>query len=110
MTDWFTVESIDSNTYAISEYKHWEETHSYLLIGKTSALLIDTGLGIANIKEVVENLTPLPVLVVTTHIHWDHIGGHNLFSNIAVYEAEKDWLDGNFPIPLEVVKKNITQR
>lgn len=109
MTDWFTIEAIDSSTYAISEYKHWEETHSYLLIGTKSALLIDTGLGVANIKKVVDSLTSLPILVVTTHVHWDHIGGHNLFDNFAVYEAEKDWLAGNFPIPLEVVKGNLTR-
>ena len=33
MNDWFTVEKIDSQTFAISEYKHWEETHCYLLCG-----------------------------------------------------------------------------
>ena len=26
MKDWFTVEKIDEDTYAISEYQHWEET------------------------------------------------------------------------------------
>ena len=31
MGDWFTVEKIDSDTFAISEYKHWEESHSYLI-------------------------------------------------------------------------------
>lgn len=31
MPDWFTVEKIDPQTFAISEYKHWEETHCYLL-------------------------------------------------------------------------------
>ena len=107
MENWFTIEKIDSNTYAISEYKHWEETHSYLLIGEKSALLIDTGLGVSNIKKVVNSLTSLPIMVVTTHIHWDHIGGHSLFNNIAVYETEKDWLADNFPIPLEIVKKNL---
>lgn len=109
MAEWFTIEAIDSSTYAISEYKHWEETHSYLLIGEKSALLIDTGLGVADIKKVVDSLTSLPVLVVTTHIHWDHIGGHSLFNNIAVYESEKDWLAGNFPIPLAIVKENLTR-
>lgn len=109
MTDWFTVEIIDNNTYAISEYKHWEETHSYLLLGEKSALLIDTGLGVDNIKEVVDSLTSLPILVVTTHIHWDHIGGHSFFKEIAVYEEERNWLAGNFPIPLEVVKNNLTR-
>ena len=107
MEDWFTIETIDSNTYAISEYKHWEETHSYLLVGEKRALLIDTGLGVSNIKKVVDSLTSLPVLVATTHVHWDHIGGHGLFNDIAVYEAEKDWLGGHFPIPLEVVKRNL---
>lgn len=109
MKNWFTVDEIDSDTFAISEYKHWEETHCYLLCGETSAILIDTGLGVSNIKQVVNDLTALPVMVVTTHVHWDHIGGHKYFSNIAVYEAEKDWLSVKFPIPLQVVKKNLTR-
>lgn len=69
--------------------------------------MIDTGLGIGNIKTVVDSLTPLPVMAVTTHIHWDHIGGHKYFDNIAVHEAEKDWLSVRFPIPLEAVKRNL---
>lgn len=107
MNNWFTVEKIDNDTFAISEYKHWEETHCYLLCGTEYAVLIDTGLGVANIQEVVSKLTELPVLVITTHVHWDHIGGHKYFENIAVFEAEKEWLSGGFPIPLEVVKSNL---
>ena len=34
MDSWFTVEQIDCHTFAISEYQHWEETHSYLLCGE----------------------------------------------------------------------------
>ena len=45
MNTWFTVEEVDSQTFAISEYKHWEETHCYLLCGQEKAVLIDTGLG-----------------------------------------------------------------
>ncbi len=108
MDDWFTIEEIDHDTFAISEYKHWEETHCYLLCGTKCALLIDTGLGVSNIRKVVDHLTELPVMVVTTHVHWDHIGGHKYFENIAVHEAEKDWLSVRFPIPLQVVKKNLT--
>ncbi len=107
MANWFTVEKVDDDTYAISEYEHWEETHSYLLIGTERAILIDTGLGVANIKEVADKLTTLPIQVITTHIHWDHIGGHKYFDNIAVHEAEKDWLSGQFPIPLQLVKRNL---
>ncbi len=109
MDNWFTVEEIDAHTFAISEYKHWEETHCYLLCGQKKAILIDTGLGVSNIKKIVDNLTKLPVMVVTTHAHWDHIGGHKYFDNIAVHELERDWLSVEFPIPLQVVRKNLTK-
>lgn len=51
MTKWFTIEKIDNTTFSISEYKHWEEFHSYLSLGNEKASLIDTGLGIPNIKK-----------------------------------------------------------
>lgn len=79
MNDWFTVEQVDPQTFVLSEYGHWEETHCYLLCGNESALLIDTGLGVSNIRAVVSRLTTLPVLAVTTRAHWDHIGGHRYF-------------------------------
>ena len=107
MEKWFTIESIDNDTYAISEYGHWEQVHSYLLIGENKALLVDTGLGIGNIKSEVERLTKLPVTVVTTHVHWDHIGGHSLFKNILVHEEDAKWLEEGIPIPIEVIKKNV---
>ena len=89
MNGWFTIEEIDTQTFAISEYQHYEETHCYLLCGQNKAALIDTGLGVSNIKCVVNHLTTLPVTVFTTHVHWDHIGGHKHFGRIAVHEAEK---------------------
>ena len=108
MENWFTVEKIDAATYAISEYKHWEETHCYLLLGTECAVLIDTGLGVQNIKDVVDGLTSLPTLVLTTHVHWDHIGGHRYFKNFAAFEKEVEWLSEKFPIPLQAVKENLT--
>ncbi|MBQ3559101.1 MAG: MBL fold metallo-hydrolase [Agathobacter sp.] len=105
--DWFTVEQIDKDTYVVSEYRHREETHCYLLLGKEKALLIDTGLGVANIKEVVDKITSLPIMVVTTHGHWDHIGGHRFFEEFAVHEEEKEWIMDKFPLPLSVVKQNL---
>ena len=89
---WFTVETIDNRTFAISEYGHWEKAHSFLLIGEDKAALIDTGLGIDNIKRIADKLTRLPIIVITTHVHWDHIGSHGEFDSILVHEAERDWL------------------
>lgn len=109
MENCFTVEQIDDHTFAISEYKHWEQTHCYLLLGTARALLIDTGLGVENIRRVVESLTSLPLIVVTTHVHWDHIGGHWNFSNIGVHEAERDWLESKFPLPIQMVRSALSQ-
>ena len=61
MGNWFTIDKIDEHTHIISEYRHWEETHCYLLEGRDRALLIDTGLGICDISREVEALTRLPV-------------------------------------------------
>lgn len=110
MDSWFTVGNIDADTYAISEYRHWEETHCYLLCGTHRAVLIDTGLGVGSIKEVVDALTDLPVTVITTHVHWDHIGGHKDFSHIEAHEAERDWLAGRFPLPPQVVRRSLTAK
>ncbi len=101
---WFTIERIDENTSVISEYKHWEETHCYVLNGTERCLLIDTGLGVGNIFEQVQRLTDKPVIVVSTHVHYDHIGGHKYFSDFYVHEEEAEWINGGFPLTLEQVR------
>lgn len=110
MGDWFTVDQIDGETYIISEYRHWEETHCYLLKGEESSLLIDTGLGISNIWDEVARLTEKPVTAVATHVHWDHIGGHKYFPDFYAHEAELDWLNGKFPMPPDAVRKMVVDR
>lgn len=110
MKAWFTIDQVEESTYIISEYRHWEETHCYLLIGNDRALLIDTGLGISNIYEQVRKLTNKPVAAVATHIHWDHIGGHKYFPEFYAHEAELDWLNGKFPLPLQAVKNMVADR
>ncbi len=105
--NWFTIEEIDSHTYGISEYKHWEKTHSYLLIGSESALLIDTGLGIGDIESEVRRITDLPIKVVSTHFHWDHVGGHKSFHEIYVHRGDLEWFKNGLPIPLEALKKEV---
>ena len=110
MRAWFTIDQIDENTHIISEYRHWEETHSYLLEGHERALLIDTGLGISDISAEVKKLTDKPVTVIATHIHWDHIGGHKYYPDFYAHEEELQWLSGGYPVPLQAVRKMVTDR
>lgn len=106
---WFTVERIDSDTIAISEYGHPEETHCYLLVGGERCLLIDTGLGVGNISAETARLTDKPIIAAATHIHWDHIGGHGHFPEFYAHAEELSWLNGGFPLPVEAVRKMLSE-
>ena len=110
MKDWFTINQIDNETFIISEYRHWEETHCYLLIGSERSLLIDTGLGICNIYDEVIKLTDRPVTAVATHVHWDHIGGHKYFSDFCAHKGELNWLNGEFPLTIEQIRDMVIDR
>lgn len=110
MNNWFTIDKIDNSTYIISEYRHWEETHCYLLIGSEYSLLIDTGLGICNIDDIVKELTDKPIIAVATHIHWDHIGGHKYFPNFYAHEKELNWLSGEFPLTMDQIRDMVIDR
>ena len=63
---------------------------SSLILGKTKALLIDTGYGYGDLKSVVRSLTGLPLCVVNTHCHLDHAGGNYLFQKSAKVENETE--------------------
>lgn len=102
----FSIEAIDSRTYAIRELYHSEETNSYLLIGANYALLIDAGMGISNIKDIVESITNKPIMLIITHAHWDHIGSVNEFENVFIHKNEKLRLK-RFPLSIERVRKEI---
>lgn len=107
---WFTVSQLDEGTFAISEYGHWEKVHSFLLIGDERAALIDTGLGIDDMRRMTDQLTDLPIMVLTTHVHADHIGSHGLYGEIYVHEAEEDWLvSGIKKLSIEQIRKDISR-
>lgn len=82
---WFEVYKLLDDTFAIYEPFQFEEAISYLVIGKDKAVVIDTGTGIGNLKRVVSELTHMPVSVVNTHVHWDHIGNNYQFEEIACF-------------------------
>ena len=87
-SDWFHVIRIDSGTYALSEPKYWQANVSYLLLGTRRALLFDTGPGLYSIRDVVRSITSLPVTVIPSHLHFDHVGRIAEFSDIALIDLD----------------------
>ncbi len=63
---------------------------AYLAVGNEQALLVDTGLGLGSLREYVRSLTDLPVTVVATHGHLDHVGGAGEFALISVPENDRE--------------------
>lgn len=79
---WFEVYRIRTGVFAIYEPHQSEEVISYLIVGQKRALLFDTGLGISDIKKVAQRLTSLPISVLNSHTHNDHVGGNWQFRDI----------------------------
>ena len=79
---WYVPYQINENTYAILVPKHWQETVSYLFVGTEKALLIDTGMGFGNIKDAVDAITNLPIIVANSHTHYDHVSNNYLFDTV----------------------------
>ena len=90
---WFEVYKVVPGVFAIYEPHQAEETIGYLIVGEKRALLFDTGMGISDVKKVVTELTRLPVVVLNSHTHDDHVGGNWEFSTI--YGMDTDFTREN---------------
>ena len=84
--DYFTVEQIDSQTYAIGETRYYQQNFNYLILGDTRAVLFDAGPGVRDIRPVVESLTDLPLTFIPSHFHYDHTGNQITFAHVAVVD------------------------
>ena len=85
MHDWFEVRELADKIFAIREPHYYFDVMSYLVIGSKSALLIDTGTGLADITEVTKKIYPGDLQVVNTHFHFDHVGNNHRFPKVMAY-------------------------
>lgn len=84
---WFDVYQVDTNVFALVESRQWQEAISYLIVGTRSAVLWDTGIGLVPLRPVVQQLTTLPVRVMNSHTHFDHVGGNHEFDTVLAMDT-----------------------
>ncbi len=80
---------------------HVTEPHGHPLLrcnvwhvqGRTLDLVIDTSLGLAPLRHLVERELGHGLMAVATHHHSDHVGGHAEFDQRAIHRAEAATLD-----------------
>lgn len=97
--DWFVVKDITrengvGKVFLISE--HGAAT-CYLVTGTSQAMLIDTGIGVGDLAGLVRGLTDLPLVVVNTHGHPDHMGANYQFSEVWVPVKDSSLYDSMNP-------------
>ena len=85
--DWFQVYKTHKNVYSIVEPYQYQESISHLIIGTNKAILLDTGIGLFPIRPIVLQITDLPIIVINSHTHFDHVGGNWEFSNILAIDT-----------------------
>ncbi len=91
-TSWFSVTEVSPKVWQISDHG---ADNMYIIEGKDSSLLVDTGLGAADLVSCVKKITSKPLIVVNTHGHPDHSGANYQFEKVymdaADFEAAKSF-------------------
>ncbi len=87
LTTAYPLRAIGPGTIEIDEF---DCASIFLLEGRDRALLLDTGIGIGDLKGLVSRLTDKPLTLVLTHGHGDHTGGLGWFDEYYLHPADWD--------------------
>lgn len=103
---WYQSKEISPKVWIIDDHG---ADNMYLIVGTDSALLIDTGLGTADLASFVKKLTSKPLIVVNTHGHPDHVGSNYQFGKVFVHPADSSAARAcNLPEARANASKNMT--
>ena len=114
----YWVHEIGDKTWMIEEgngVDRLTHVYMYLLAGEKEAALIDGGMGQIPLDRIVRELTDLPVKMLLTHGHIDHIGAASMFEEVYMHDADRDTYqehvtvvreryEGDFPPPAKHIR------
>ena len=91
INDWYEIHKISEGVSLIRE-KHvanWLRCNIWHVRGNNFDLLIDTGMGLRPLKTEIAVLSQNPIKVISTHCHFDHIGGAHEFDCRLGHKSEE---------------------
>ena len=94
---------IRPNVYLIDDAA---DSTCYLITGSERALLVDSVNGYEDLKAITKTLTDLPVIVVNTHGHGDHIYGNVYFEEAWLHPADFALYDQFFGYAKDIMEQN----
>lgn len=92
---WFDVRRVDDAITLLTE----PHVHPFLrcnvwhVRGRVRDLVIDTGMGVASLRDAAATLFGHDLVAIATHVHLDHVGGHHEFSECWCHRLEADGLE-----------------
>jgi glyoxylase-like metal-dependent hydrolase (beta-lactamase superfamily II) len=91
---WFEIERIDDDITLITEpyVTPLIRCNIWHLRGAERDMVVDSGLGIASLREAAAKVFENPVIAVASHTHYDHTGGFHEFEERLVHPAEAEEL------------------
>ncbi|HEV7302316.1 MAG TPA: MBL fold metallo-hydrolase [Tepidisphaeraceae bacterium] len=91
LPDWFTATEVGPGVVRINEpyYRQDYRCNILLIKGHDRDLLIDTGLGLGNLRQFLRPMSENPLLICS-HSHYDHIGSNFEFPERLIHPAEAD--------------------
>ena len=84
--DWYEVEELSGHSWRITEAVLFG---SFLIAGEDRALLIDAGAGAGDLRATAKDLVDVPVTLLLSHSHWDHIGAAHQFDDVRINPVER---------------------
>jgi glyoxylase-like metal-dependent hydrolase (beta-lactamase superfamily II) len=120
---WYSSKTVAPGVWQISDHG---ADNIYLVEGSDKAMLIDNGLGAADLHALIAKLTTKPLVIVITHGHPDHAGSNYQFQEVYIHPADsaaarafntlearsgssKAMLQGNAPAENELYRGTIYQ-